>query len=364
MKVKEITCYLEEIAPLSYQESYDNCGLICGSFETEVQGILCTLDATEPVVAEALAKGCNLIIAHHPIVFKGLKQLNGKNYVERTVIKAIQEDIAIYAIHTNLDNVSNGVNAKICDRLQLQDTKILATKTGFLRKLTTFVPVENKEAVLQAISEAGAGQIGNYSRCSFQLKGQGTFQPSKKAKPYIGAANQLETVDEVRIEVILPEHLSEQVIGAMKKAHPYEEVAYYLYPLTNENQSLGAGMIGNLPQSMQANELLVYLKKQMNLSCIRHTHLLERKIKKVAVCGGTGSFLLRNAIAKGADVFVTADFKYHEFFDAEDKIIIADIGHYESEIFTKELLFGLLRNRFQAIKLSLCEVNTNPVQYF
>lgn len=362
-KIKDIIQYLETIAPPAYQENYDNSGLICGNGNAEITGVLISLDATEDVVNEALSKGCNMIVAHHPIVFRGLKSLTGRNYVERTVISAIKNDIAIYAIHTNLDNVSNGVNKKICDRIGLQNTRVLAPRPATLSKLVTFVPKEHTKEVLEAVHEAGAGNVGKYTHCSFRVEGTGTFRPGEEADPYIGSTNKQEEVNEDRVEMILPAHLERKVLTALHHAHPYEEVAYFLSPLTNFDQETGAGMVGDLEEETELFEFLNHLKVSMSAGCIRHTKSLERKVKKVAVCGGSGSFLLLAAIAAGADVFITADFKYHEFFDAEDRIVIADIGHYESEVFTKELIHEILSKKFTTFALNLSETVTNPISY-
>lgn len=365
MKISQIIHHLETLAPLAYQESYDNAGLIVGDANAEVSNILCSLDCTEDVVNEAISKSCNLIVAHHPIVFSGLKKLIGKNYVQKTVISAIKNDIAIYAIHTNLDHVSHGVNAKICQKIGLNHPKILAPKRNILKKLTTFVPTEHKELVLYALAGAGAGNIGNYSHCSFTTTGEGTFMPNSKANPYIGQANMIEKVAETRIEVMFEAHAESKILSALKKTHPYEEVAYYVHNLENENQEVGAGMIGELPQPLSISDFLLHLKVSMGLQIIKYTKISDsRLIRKVGVCGGAGGFLLKNAIAAGADVFVTADYKYHEFFDAEGRIMIADIGHYESEQFTKELLVELLTNKFPDIQSIESSVNTNPVAIF
>lgn len=363
-QIKDITNFLETIAPLPYQESYDNAGLIVGDALIEVTGILVTLDSTEVVVDEAIAKGCNLIVAHHPIVFKGLKKLNGKNYVERTVIKAIKNNVAIYATHTNLDHVVGGVNFMIAERLGLQDVRILAPKHGTLMKLVSFVPVADTQKVLDALYNAGVGQIGNYDHCSFRVNGTGTFRPNQNANPHIGTANADEEVIENRIEVIFPAHLENQVMTALRRAHPYEEVAHYLTLLQNQHQETGAGAIGNLIKTMPTNDFLSFLKQKMNLNVIRHTALTKDSIQKVAVCGGAGSFLLNDAVRAGADVFITADFKYHEFFDADGQILICDIGHYESEVFTKELLQRYLSKKFPNFATILSETITNPVNYY
>ena len=362
-KIKDIIAYLEGIAPLSYQESYDNSGLIVGNSNTEVTGVLITLDSTEAVIEEAITKKCNLVIAHHPIVFKGLKKLTGKNYVERTVLQAIKNDIAIYAIHTNLDNIINGVNQKIAQKLNLGSPGILAPKQSLLSKLTVFVPKKNTAEVLNAIHKAGAGNIGNYQNCSFTVNGTGAFIPNDLANPHIGRANSLEEVNEDRIEVILPSHLEKSVSSAMINAHPYEEVAHFITPLHNLNQEVGSGMIGELEQEMSGEDFLKFLKKSMSLNIIRHT-AIPKKVKRIAICGGAGSFLLGPAIRNNADVFITGDFKYHEFFDADNHLMICDIGHYESEVYTKELIYELLNENFSTFALNLSEVNTNPISYF
>lgn len=362
--IKDITNCLELLAPLPFQESYDNAGLIVGDAQVEVTGVLVTLDSTEAVLDEAIAKGCNLIIAHHPIVFKGLKKLNGKNYVERTVIKAIKNDVAIYAAHTNLDHVVGGVNFMIAERLGLQNVRILAPKHDTLMKLVSFVPVDDTQKVLDALYSAGVGQIGNYDHCSFLVNGKGTFRPNQNANPHIGTTDTDEEVIENRIEVIFPAHLENQVMTALRKAHPYEEVAHYLTLLQNQHQEMGAGAVGNLPEALSVQDFLAYLKQNMNLNVIRHTAIVKGMIQKIAVCGGAGSFLLNHAIRAEADVFITADFKYHEFFDADGRIIICDIGHYESEVFTKELLQRYLSKKFPNFATILSETITNPVNYY
>jgi dinuclear metal center YbgI/SA1388 family protein len=363
VNIKVITDYLESLAPRAYQESYDNSGLLTGNFETTANGILVTLDCTEEVVSEAIDRNCNLIIAHHPIIFKGLKKLTGSNYIERTIIKAIKNDIAIYAIHTNLDNVHTGVNKMICDKIGLKNVQILLPKPNTLTKLVTFVPRENADAVLSSLHSAGAGQIGNYDHCSFQIEGTGSFRPNDNANPHIGKNSEQEFVNETRIELIFPSHLEKKLLKALKQSHPYEEVAYYLTSLNNENQEVGSGMIGELAVAAEPLEFLKRLKINMNLKMVRHSNLIDEPVKKVAVCGGSGGFLLGNAIAAGAQVFITADFKYHEFFDAENQLIIADIGHYESEIYTKELLKEVLTKKFPTFAINFSTTVTNPISY-
>ncbi|MGB3181085.1 MAG: Nif3-like dinuclear metal center hexameric protein [Cyclobacteriaceae bacterium] len=362
-KIKDITAYLDQMAPPSYQESYDNAGLIVGEPGRDVSNILVTLDVTEEVVEEAIQRSCNLIVAHHPIIFKGLKQLTGKNYVERTVMMALRNNVAIYAIHTNLDNVHTGVNRKICEKIGLQNLHILAPKRNLLKKLEFFVPEENTSAVLSALHEAGAGEVGNYDNCSFRTRGTGSFRPGEGTNPHLGEPHRLEEVAEHKVEVIFPTYREGTVLRALKEAHPYEEVAYYLLPIDNENQEVGSGMIGELPSPMQAMEFMRHLKHSMNLNVIRYTRPTGKEISRVAVCGGAGSFLLPQAKRKKADVFITGDFKYHEFFDAEDQIMIADIGHYESEVYTKDLLAEILTKKFANIASYLSEVVTNPIAY-
>ncbi|GAB3694584.1 Nif3-like dinuclear metal center hexameric protein [Spirosoma flavus] len=364
VQIRQLTAYLEAFAPLAYQESYDNAGLIIGDPNDEIKGVLISLDATEAVVDEAIAKGCNVVVAHHPIVFKGLKKLNGKTYVERTIIKAIRNNVAIYAAHTNLDNVAGGVNFKIAEKLKLQNIRILAPKTQVLSKLVTFVPVADTQRVLDALYATGAGQIGDYKNCSFRVNGTGTYQPSEGANPVIGEVGEYHEEPENRIEVIIPTYQQNNVLTALRKAHPYEEVAYYLTTLDNQNQEVGSGAVGELAEPMESNQWLSYLKESMRLNLIRHTDLPDRPIKRVAVCGGVGSFLLPDAIRAGADIFVTADYKYHEFFDADGRICICDIGHYESEVFTKELFYQHLAKKFTTFAVILSETDTNPVRYF
>jgi len=363
-KIKDITHFLENIAPLSYQELYDNAGLIVGDPTASVTNVLVSLDCTEAVVDEAIAKNCNLIVAHHPIVFKGLKKFNGRNYVERTIIKAIKNDIAIYATHTNLDHVVGGVNFMIAERLGLQNVRILAPKKDLLMKLVFFVPVENAPEVVEALHKVGVGQIGNYDHCSFSVNGTGTFRPNEVATPFIGNANEIERVNESRVEVIFPAYLEATVMRTLNETHPYEEVAHYLTLLQNTNQEVGAGAIGLLSEGISASDFLAYLKQKMQLNVIRHTAICSSIIQKVAVCGGAGGFLLNDAICQQADVFITADYKYHEFFDADGRILICDIGHYESEVFTKELLQRYLSKKFINFATILSETITNPVNYY
>lgn len=364
MIIKDITDYLEQIAPLKYQESYDNAGLIVGSPYDSVKKALISLDCTEEVVQEAIDKGCDLIISHHPIVFKGLKRFNNANYVERTVIKAIKNNIALYAIHTNLDNVLGGVSSKIGEKLALEQTAILSPKSGLLKKLVVFVPRSHVEAVRKALFESGAGAIGNYDECSYNTAGYGTFRPLEGSQPVIGQVGVQERVEETKIEVIFPAHLERKIIVSMLSTHPYEEVAYDVFSIDNPLQTVGSGVIGNLAKPMDGAEFLAYLKDKLQLKVIRHTELLGKPVQRVAVCGGAGGFLLAEAKKSGADIFVTADYKYHEFFDAEKSIVIADIGHYESEQFTQELLLDIITKKFANFAVLITEIDTNPIKYY
>jgi dinuclear metal center YbgI/SA1388 family protein len=364
MKIKEITNYLESVAPLHYQESYDNAGLLVGDANREIDAVLITLDCTEEVVEEAIENNCNLIIAHHPIIFSGLKKITGQNYVERTIIKAIKNDIAIYAIHTNLDNIKTGVSAKIAEILGVENCKILSPKKDLLRQLAVYCPVSDTEKVKEALFQAGAGDIGNYDECSFSAKGEGTFRANEGCDPHIGNIGERHTEKEEKIEVIFLKYKENTIISALKQAHPYEQVAYQIYILDNIYENVGAGIVGELAQKVDTNRFLEMLKTKMQTDCIRHTKLVKNQIKRVAICGGSGSFLLSNAICEKADIFITADFKYHEFFDGENDIIIADIGHFESEQFTKDLIYDLLSKKFSKFAVRLSKVNTNPINYF
>lgn len=362
-QIKDIVQVLEQYAPLAYQESYDNAGLQTGNPDDEVTGVLLSLDCTEAVLDEAIENGCNMVVAHHPVIFKGIKSLTGKSYVERTIIKAIRNNIAIYASHTNLDSVHNGVNAKIAEKLELQNVKMLSSKPHTLMQLVFFVPVDDTDKVLNAIHKAGAGQIGEYSNCSFQVTGTGRFTPSENADPTIGKRGNPEQVQENRIEVVFPAYLKNKVMNALLSAHPYEEVAHYLTELENQNQEVGNGMVGELKEALTEEEFLTYLKEKMNLQGVRYTPLGKSQVKKVAVCGGAGSFLIKDAIRSGADAFITGDVKYHEFFDAEGRLMIADIGHYESEVFTKEIFYDTISKNFPNFAVYLSNVNTNPIRY-
>ncbi|GGF07043.1 Nif3-like dinuclear metal center hexameric protein [Hymenobacter cavernae] len=361
--VADLARVLEAAAPLAYQESYDNAGLQCGDPRAEVKGVLITLDCTPAVVEEAIRRGCNVVVAHHPVVFKPLKRLTGANEVEQTMIKAIKNDVAIYAAHTNLDNVLAGVNRKLAQKLGLEKLRILDPKSGLLAKLAVYTPPEYAEQVVEALYAAGAGQIGNYHDCSFRFPGLGTFTPGPDTNPFQGEPGSAERTDEVRVEVLLPLHRQRAILSAMRAAHPYEEVAYDLIRLENEHQEVGSGMIGELPKALSPNEFRAHLRQNLGVPVVKHT-AFDKPIRKVALCGGAGSFLTSKARAAGADAYVTADLKYHEFFGAEGQLMLCDVGHFESEQFTGELFQDLLTANFTSnFAVLIAETPTNPVRY-
>jgi dinuclear metal center YbgI/SA1388 family protein len=364
MKVKDVASILEELAPLSYAEGFDNTGLLIGDKNTAITGILVTLDTLETVIEEAISTNCNLIVSFHPIVFSGLKKITGATYVERVVAKAIKHDIAIYAIHTALDNAWNGVNSMICETLQLKNKQILIPQTNTIKKINTYVPTSQASQVRNALFAAGAGEIGNYTNCSFTSTGIGSYKPNEKANPTLGKKGELHFEEEAQITVTYHKHLESAIIAALLKAHPYEEVAYEITTLENKNQHIGMGMVGEFASAMNEIEFLKFLKTTMKTDCVRHSKLNNGSIKKVAVLGGSGSFAIEAAKAAGADAFVTSDLKYHDFFKSENAILLADIGHYESEQFTKDLLHSFLNKKITNFAVVLAQTNTNPISYF
>jgi dinuclear metal center YbgI/SA1388 family protein len=363
MKIKDVTNYIEELAPLAYAEDFDNVGLLVGNYQTEVKGVLVTLDTLEETVDEAIAKNCNLIISFHPIIFSGLKKLNGNSYVEKAVLKAIKNDIAIYATHTALDNSNKGVSAKICEVLGLQNTKVLIPKKGLVKKLTTYIPKDYLEKIRQALFEAKAGNIGNYDHCSFTNIGEVTFKGNENSNPVLGKKGELQKEEEIQLTITFEQKNEAAILEALFENHPYEEVAYEITTTENVHQNIGMGMIGELEKPLEEKDFLVYLKKTMQTDCVRYSNLLHKKIHRVAVLGGSGSFAISNAIKEKADAYVSADFKYHDFFKAENKILLADIGHYESEQFTKRLLVDYLTKKFSNFAIVLSEKSTNPIYY-
>ncbi|MCG8182554.1 Nif3-like dinuclear metal center hexameric protein [Tenacibaculum piscium] len=363
MKIKDVTNYIEELAPLSYAENFDNVGLLLGDYTTEITGVLVTLDTLEQTIEEAIVKNCNLIVSFHPIIFSGLKKINGNTYVERVVLKAIQNNIAIYATHTALDNVNNGVSAKMCEVLGLQNCKTLIPKKGIIKKLTTYVPLENAENLRTKLFESGAGTIGNYQNCSFNSSGTTTYRGNENSNPRVGKKGEFISKEETAISVSFIHNLEGKILKTLFENHPYEEVAYEIITLDNAHQNIGMGMLGELENPMNETDFLAFVKKTFKTDCVRHSKLLAKPIQKVAVLGGSGSFAIKNAIQQNADVYISADFKYHEFFQAEGKIVLADVGHYESEQFTKNLLIDYLRKKFSTFAITLSERSTNPIHY-
>ena len=363
MKVYEITSYLEKFAPSGLQESYDNTGLIIGSAGSEIKKALITLDVTDKVVSEAIENGCDFIIAHHPVIFKSLKKIDYQTEQGALIARIIKEGIAVYAAHTNLDNVPEGVNGILAEKIGLKNTRILSPKKDNLYKLVVFCPVDVAEKVRKAVFNAGAGEIGNYSWCSFNSEGVGTFKASDKANPYVGEIGKVHEEKEMKIETVVPSYFLKGVISAMITAHPYEEVAYDLFPMANVQNNAGTGIIGELEKETSAKEFLTHVKKVLKASAIRHTRFLQKPVKTVAVCGGSCSFLIDHAYHSGADVFITSDVKYHEFFDHSEEMIIVDAGHYETEQFAKELLYDKLIRKFPNFALQISKAKTNPINF-
>ncbi len=364
MLLKEIIEVIESNAPLAFQENYDNAGLIYGEPDWNINSALITLDITEEVIDEAIQKKTGLIISHHPLIFSGLKKIRNRGYVERSIIKAIKNDIAIYSAHTNLDNASNGLNIKIGDILGLNKLKILSPFKDFLFKLVVFVPVEYEDKVREAIFNAGAGHIGNYDQCSYNLSGKGSFRGLEGTNPFIGTKGTLHFEKETRIETIMPKHLINRIVKALIESHPYKEPAYDIYPVQNQFSKAGMGIIGELKEPMKEIPFLKMVKKKYNTPILKHTSLLNKNIKTVALCGGTGTQLIGEAKKQGADVFISSDFKYHQFFEGEKQILIIDVGHYESEQFSKQLFYDMIHKKFPNFAIHFSKTNTNPVKYF
>ena len=363
MKIKEIVSALDRFAPLPLQDGFDNAGLQIGLTEAEATGALLCLDVTEAVLDEAIALGCNLVISHHPLIFKGYKSITGKDYVERCILKAIRNDMVLYAAHTNLDNAKGGVNNKIAEKIGLKHLQVLEPKRNSLLKLVTFVPTEQAERVRKALFAAGCGNIGGYDSCSYNLKGEGTFRAGENTHPFCGSIGELHREEEVRIETILPSYKKGEVVRALLSAHPYEEPAFDLYPLENEWTQAGAGIVGELETPETELEFLKRIKKIFEVECVKHNRLTGREIQKVALCGGAGAFLIPQAIRSGADIFITGEIKYHDYFGHEDEILLAEIGHYESEQYTKEIFYSIIRDLFPNFALHLSKINTNPIKY-
>jgi len=363
MNISQVIEILEEVAPLALQENFDNSGLQVGDITQKVKGILLCLDVTEEVLDEALELDCNLIISHHPLLFKPIKKLSGKTYIERCVIKACKNDLVIYSAHTNMDNACGGVNYYLAEKLGLQNLRILSPKNDGLLKLVTFVPEAHAETVRSALFNAGAGCIGNYDSCSFNIPGAGTFRAGEQANPFVGERNELHTEPEIRIETILPVQKKSAALRALLTVHPYEEPAYDFYPLANEWNRAGSGVVGELPSPESEEVFLQRLKTIFKLQTLKHSPLTGKEIREVALCGGSGAFLISDAIAYGADIFITGEARYNDYFDVENRILLAVIGHYESEIITKELFYDVITKKMINFAVHFSTTNINPVNY-
>lgn len=363
MILNDLCSYLDSAVPLSFQEGYDNSGLQIGFPENEISSALITVDVTEDVLDEAIRLKCDVIVSHHPLIFGNLKRLSGSDHIQRTIAKAIKNDIAVYSAHTNLDVISNGVSRKMAEKLNLLNIRVLSPLKNRLLKLVTFIPEESLEVVREALFAAGAGVIGNYDRCAFVVNGTGSFRGNSHTDPYVGKKGQDHFEKEIRFETVLFSHLKTKVINALLKSHPYEEVAYDLYPLVNENIEIGLGCVGNFDKPLEERVFLEVISKTFKAGGLRYSGISGKKIGRVALCGGAGISLLNDAIASGADAFVTSDIKYHNFFDAEGNILLVDTGHYESEKFSTEILYELIRKKFPTFALRFSEINTNPINY-
>lgn len=363
MKIKEILNLIEQVAPISLQEKFDNTGVQVGNIHQDAKGALLCIDITEDVIDEAITLGCNLIIAHHPIAFRSFKSLTGKNYVERCLIKAIKEDIVLYAAHTNLDNAQLGINRYLGAMLNLQNIKILSPLDNSLLKIATYVPTSHADLVRQALFNAGAGNIGNYDLCSFNIQGQGTFRPTESSNPFLGVKGELHTEQELKVEVIAPQIKKQEIIQALLASHPYEEPAYDLIPLQNIWNQHGSGIVGTLKEAMDEEEFLYLIKETFDLNLLQHSKLRNRMIKEVAICSGSGSSFIKDAINYGADIYITGEAKYNDFYDVEDKMILTTIGHYESEIYTKNVFFDIISEKFPIFALYMAGTDINPVKY-
>lgn len=364
MLLKEVITQIEHKIILPQAEDFDNVGLLCGNADREVTGILVCHDALEAVVDEAAEAGCNLIVCFHPIIFSGLKSLTGKNYVERAVMKAIENKIAIYAVHTAWDNDYFGVNYRICEELKLKNQTILMPKKHGLQQLVVYVPKDYSEKVKQAAFDAGAGNIGFYDECSFSVSGKGNFRPLPGSDPFEGEECVRESTEEDVLYFIFESYRQKKVLAKVREAHPYEEMAYQIYQLENENAYEGLGRYGDLEEEMEECEFFNLVKETFALQVIRHSESIGKKIRRIGVLGGSGASGISAALAAGCDAYLTGDLKYHDFFRAEGRMLLCDIGHFESERFVTQQLFQIFSEKFTKFAVLKSNVNTNPVKYF
>jgi dinuclear metal center YbgI/SA1388 family protein len=363
MKLKDLCSYLDSAVPLSFQEDYDNSGLQIGLPEKEISSAMITLDITEEVIDEAVSENCDVIISHHPLIFKGIKRISGRTFTERILYEAVKHNIAIYSSHTNLDVFSNGVSRKMAEKLKLQNVKVLAPLKNRLLKLVTYIPESHLEKVREALFKAGAGVIGNYDKCGFTTQGTGSFRGNEKAEPFIGKKGEIHFEKEIRFETVLFSHLKDEVIKALLTVHPYEEVAYDVFTLENINIEVGLGCVGELYEAMHEEDFLKFVSSVFDAKGVRFSKTTGKPVRKIAICGGSGASLLNNAINSGSDAFITADIKYHNYFDAENTILLVDTGHFESEKFSTEILYDLIIKKFPKFAVRFSESNRNPINY-
>ncbi len=364
MLIGHITAALEQYAPFQLQEDFDNCGLIIGSPAHECSGVLVSVDVTTAVVKEAIESGCNLIVAHHPLLFKGIKRLNGLSPVEQAVKLALCHDIAVYACHTCLDNAAEGVSHMMAAKLGLEVVKVLEPKRGTLTALSVCVPAESADELRLALFEAGAGSIGDYDSCSFAVTGMGTFRPLDGAEPYSGKVGSQYIGEEVRLDLVLPSYLQNSVEKALVEVHPYEEPAYQFFPMLNGSRHLGLGAVGNLAHALTPDELVAHVKSVFQSPVARcSAYPADSIIRRVAVCGGAGSSLIPKAIAAGAQAIVTSDTRYHDFVDYANTILIVDIGHHESENCTKDIFYHIITKKFPNFAVRYANADINPINY-
>ncbi|QJP34435.1 Nif3-like dinuclear metal center hexameric protein [Nonlabens sp. Ci31] len=363
MKIKDVIAHLEVLAPRFYAEDFDNTGLLTGEKTTDLTGILVTLDCLENVVDEAIDNNCNLIVSFHPIIFSGLKHLQPDDYVRKAVVKAIKNDIAIYATHTALDLAKGGVSYRMAQEMGLNNVKTLIPKSQLIKKLVTYIPQDHFEEVKEALFAAGAGTLGNYSECSFSTDGEGTFRGNEWSKPQLGEALKRSTVKEKALSITFLPHLEAAIKATLINFHPYEEVSFEISTLENSYQNIGMGVIGDLAEALETEEFLRKTKSVFKTGVVRSSFSRKRTIKKVALLGGSGAFAIKNALQSGADAYITADLKYHDFFQGQD-LLLCDVGHYESEQFTKNLLHEYLKEKFSNFAVLCAQARTNPVNYF
>lgn len=364
MTIKEVTQFLESRFPLYLQEDFDNCGVQCGNVNNEISGAMVCFEMTEKIIDEAISKNCNLVISHHPLILKrGITKIVPSDRVGAMICKALANNMVLYSMHTNIDSGEGGGNDVFAEKLGLSDVKVMAPVKGLYRKLVVNVPAEHSEKLKEALFKIGCGQQGNYQKCSYSTLGKGQFEPNGEAKPFIGTQNNLEKVEEERIEMIYPAYLQHAVIQAIYENHPYEEPAFDLFSLENTERKVGLGRIGELPEEMDCKEFFSYLKEKLNLEHLRYCGDEGKKIRRVAVCGGGGAGFIDTAIALNADAYVSGDFKYHDFFKSHSGTVLVDIGHYEGECFIKNIIFNLLKEKFTTFAVLSSEFENLNVKY-